>query len=139
VSYFTSTTPDSEHKRARLKLILFLAGSSLYDALVVKQKFAGRETLLRIECAILDARMGDDRAVLVGLVHDVRDVVSAEVYCMLGGGAEGVLSRKVALGVAESAGLGPWFVGLSAGTPSVDSEVKGCLLRTLLEVHMSDP
>ncbi|KAK2467972.1 hypothetical protein APHAL10511_000267 [Amanita phalloides] len=148
VSYFTSTTPDSEHKRVRVKLILFLAGSALYDSSAVRQRLFERAHVLRIEYAILDARSGDHRAVLLNLVQDVRDGVTAEMYCATGGGAEGVLSRTAAMAVAESMGLG-WGMWVAAlfGSPgpgagagaNAGEEVKKRLLRMLLEVHMSDP
>ena len=147
LSYFASTTPDSDHKRARLKLILFLAGSSLYDPLAVESRLDGRTSVLSLESAILQARLGDHRAVLTILVHDVRDARSAELYCTAGGE---VVSRKVAIAVADSCGLGPWASGFFAvaGTGATrqkqdeaDSreEAKRKMLGLLLEVHMSDP
>lgn len=148
ISYFASTTPDSPHKRARLKLILILAGSSLCDTDLLKQKLAKFEGILRIEQVILDARMGDHNAVLLGLVHDVRDFVSAEIYCAVGGGVEGVLERKVALGLGGLQGgeVGKFVNGLfgsSIPPPTVDDgekeEVKKRLMMMLLGVHMRDP
>ncbi|KIL67469.1 hypothetical protein M378DRAFT_191514 [Amanita muscaria Koide BX008] len=145
LSYFSSTTPDSDHKRARLKLILFLAGSSLYDPLAVKSRLEGRTSVLGLEFAILDAKLGDHRSVLTTLVHEIRDTASAELYCTLGGD---VVSRRVAVAVAESCGLQAWTSGLfytaSSGAArskegDIDEEKKQRLLRLLLEVHMNDP
>jgi len=57
LSYFASTTPDSEHKRARLKTILLLAGSSLYDPEVIRQRLLEREKILKLELAIIDGKV----------------------------------------------------------------------------------
>ena len=57
LSYFASTTPDSEHKRARLKTILLLAGSSLYDPEPVRQRLAECEKILKLELAIIDGKV----------------------------------------------------------------------------------
>ncbi|KAF8632341.1 hypothetical protein AX15_001925 [Amanita polypyramis BW_CC] len=145
ISHFASTTPDSESKRARLKLILFLAGSSLYDPVQVKECLSGNEKVLKIEFATLDARLGDHRGVLVNLVHEVGDAVSAEMYCMTGGGGQGIVTRKVAVSLAESGGLEVWVAGLFGGSgvgtrvdKSVDTEERKRLLKLLLEVHVND-
>ncbi|KAF8635349.1 hypothetical protein AX17_003940 [Amanita inopinata Kibby_2008] len=146
LSYFASTTPESEHKRARLKLILFLAGSALYDPLVVKERISGSENLLRLETVIVDGKLGDDQSVLTMLVHDVGDTVSAEVYCVLDGE---VVPKKLAMDVAESCGLGVWVSGLflciggkgedgKQGKKAFSKERKRELLRMLLEVQMND-
>ncbi|KAF8690330.1 hypothetical protein AX14_003009 [Amanita brunnescens Koide BX004] len=148
ISYFASTTPDSPHKRARLKLILILAGSPLYDANLLKQTLAKLEAVLRIECAIVDARRGDHHAVLVALAHDVRDLVSAEMYCAVGGGVDGVFDRKMALslGGVEGGEVGKCVSGLFGGSaPALvedggeKEDEKKRLMRMLLEVYMSDP
>ena len=57
LSYFASTTPDSEHKRARLKLIFMLAGSSLYDPYDAKQQLSGQEKMLNLELAIVNGKV----------------------------------------------------------------------------------
>ena len=57
LSYFTSTTPDSDHKRTRLKTILFLAGSSLYDPEVIRKSLLTQEKLLRLELAIINSKV----------------------------------------------------------------------------------
>lgn len=148
ISYFASTTPDSPHKRARLKLILILARSPLYNANLLKQALAKLEAVLRIECAIVDARRGDHHAVLVALAHDVRDLVSAEMYCAVGGGVEGVFDKKMALslGGVEGGEVGKCVSGLFGGSaPALvedggeKEDEKKRLMRMLLEVYMSDP
>jgi len=57
LSYFASTTPDSEHKRVRLKMILMLAGSSLYDLDAVRQRILERENILKFELAIIEGKV----------------------------------------------------------------------------------
>jgi hypothetical protein len=57
LSYFASTTPDSEHKRTRLKAIVFLQGSSLYDVKAVHSKLEEYSKLLPLETAILEGRV----------------------------------------------------------------------------------
>lgn len=57
LSYFASTTPDSEHKRVRLKTILLLAGSSLYDPEIIRQRLLEREKALKLELAIIDGKV----------------------------------------------------------------------------------
>ena len=57
ISYFASTTPESEHKRARLKTILILAGSSLYDPEIIRQQLLEREKILKFELAIIDGKV----------------------------------------------------------------------------------
>ena len=57
VSYFASTTPESEHKRARLKTILILAGSSLYDPETIRQQLLESEKILKFELAIIDGKV----------------------------------------------------------------------------------
>ena len=123
---------------------MILAGSPLCDTDFLRQKLAKSEGILRIEHVILDARTGDHNAVLVGLVRDVRDFVSAEIYCAVGGGVEGVLERKVALGLGgmEGGEVGKFVNGLFGGStpsPAADEEVKKRLMMMLLEVHMRDP
>ncbi|PFH45293.1 hypothetical protein AMATHDRAFT_82908 [Amanita thiersii Skay4041] len=130
LSYFSSTTPDSEHKRARIKLILFLAGSGIYDVHVVKEQLdavevevEGAGSVLKLESAILDGKLQNHRAVLTTLVHDLRDGTSAETYCTLGG--EAVVPRRVGASVAEACGLGVGWVGLFTSSSAVNEEGMG--------------
>jgi hypothetical protein len=57
ISYFASTTPESEHKRARLKLVLILVGSSLYDPETIRQQLLENEKILKFELAIIDGKV----------------------------------------------------------------------------------
>lgn len=56
-AYFVSTTPDSESKRCRIKTVLFLQGSSLYDLETVKVRLMAHEKMLKLEIAILHAKV----------------------------------------------------------------------------------
>jgi vacuolar protein sorting-associated protein 3 len=55
-------TPDSDHKRVRLKLALMLQGSNFYDLEGARRKLRVQESSLRnllcLETAILDAKVG---------------------------------------------------------------------------------
>jgi hypothetical protein len=57
LSYFASTTPDSEHKRVRLKTVLFLQGSTLYEAEVIRPRLLEHEKVLKLELAIVDGKV----------------------------------------------------------------------------------
>lgn len=57
ISYFASTTPESEHKRARLKTVLMLAGSSFYDPDTIRQQLLEKEKILKFELAIIDGKV----------------------------------------------------------------------------------
>ena len=57
ISYFSSTTPDSESKRIRLKTILFLQGSMLYDPVTVKTRLNDHAKILKLELAILEGKV----------------------------------------------------------------------------------
>ncbi|KAF8878476.1 hypothetical protein CPB84DRAFT_1817502 [Gymnopilus junonius] len=152
LSYFASTTPDSEHKRARLKTILLLAGSSLYDPEAVRERIAECGKILKLELAIIDGKLGRHRSALEILVNDLNDSTSAEAYCTLGGD---IVPPKVAQAIAGDLGLQDWVTvlfglspptkgvnGKGAGpTPvtrlkTVNEELKKELLKILLEVYM---
>ncbi|KAF9530289.1 hypothetical protein CPB83DRAFT_868731 [Crepidotus variabilis] len=151
LSYFASTTPDSEHKRLRLKMILLLAGSSLYDPEAAKRRLQTLKKVLGLEIAIVDGKLAQHRSALQILVHDINDPTSAEAYCALGGD---LVPPKVAQSIAEQCGLQDWATSLfslptaksgstNGGTaPSlsrlktVNSELKKELLKVLLEVYM---
>lgn len=53
LSYFTSTTPESESRNTRLKMALFLQGSDLYDIQPVIQCLQEHKKILSLEVAIL--------------------------------------------------------------------------------------
>ncbi|TCD60728.1 hypothetical protein EIP91_009622 [Steccherinum ochraceum] len=144
-SYFASTTPDSASKHVRLKTMLFLQGSTLYDSQSILAKLKPHEKMLNLEVAIVQARCGDDRAALTTLVHTLRDFVSAEAYCTLGGE---IIPAKVAQSFGERFGLQPWatlFVPVApAGVAvamkrsrTVEDSRKRELARVLLEVYMA--
>jgi hypothetical protein len=56
LSYFASTTPDSEHKRVRLKTVLFLQGSTLYNLKPIKQRLMEHPKVLKLEIAIVHGK-----------------------------------------------------------------------------------
>ncbi|KAJ3569787.1 hypothetical protein NP233_g4825 [Leucocoprinus birnbaumii] len=107
LTYFSSTTPDSPSKRARLKAVFMLSGSGVYDAQRVLDHLASGgsvdggtvEKVLALECAILYGKLGNHAQALESLVHTLCDGTSAEAYCILGGE---VVSAKSALSIAES-------------------------------------
>ncbi|TFK38259.1 hypothetical protein BDQ12DRAFT_735823 [Crucibulum laeve] len=150
LSYLASTTPDSPAKRTRLKTILFLAGSTLYNPLPIRKKLkaAGREKVLGLEEAILEGKIGNHREALFLLVHNLHDSSSAEAYCSLGGS---VVPPKVALNVAENCALDTWGSLFASTTgkkgaatgkverqASISEELKKELLKVLLEVYMTE-
>ncbi|KAH6918190.1 hypothetical protein BKA70DRAFT_1456594 [Coprinopsis sp. MPI-PUGE-AT-0042] len=150
-SYFASTTPESPSKRARLASIMFLAGSRLYDPEIIRERIAEekREKILSLEIALLEGKAGSHRSALTTLARDLNDAASAEAYCNLQGE---FIPPKVAISVAESAGLNQWVEGLAFGSqltgkqkaqsisePKPTDETKSReLLKVLLEVYMSD-
>ncbi|KAI1785956.1 hypothetical protein LXA43DRAFT_1035560 [Ganoderma leucocontextum] len=149
ITYFSSTTPDSESKRTRLKTILFLQGSTLYDPVAVKSRLDDRAKILKLELAILEGKLGNHRSALSILVHDLNDSTSAEAYCTLGGE---VVPAKTAQQIGERSNLQPWaalVIPLAApgkqsrGAPplkrtkTVDEDVKKDLIMVLLEVYMA--
>jgi vacuolar protein sorting-associated protein 3 len=58
LSYFASTTPNSDHKRVRLKTALFLQASTFYDAQNVKELLLPHQKVLCFEIALLDGKVG---------------------------------------------------------------------------------
>ncbi|KAJ6630857.1 hypothetical protein B0H10DRAFT_1983437 [Mycena sp. CBHHK59/15] len=143
-SYFASTTPDSPAKLIRLKSVLFLQGSSLYDAENIRERLLPySKRILTLELAIVDGKLGNHRAALSTLVHDLHDASSAEAYCTLGGD---VIPAKVAQSICADAklGLAMWASGLNGkGRQKTDAGDEGAgkrkeLLRILLEVYMSE-
>ena len=57
LSYFVSTTPDSEHKRARLKTILFLQASTLLDLEVILLRFKKHPGIFSLEIALIEGKV----------------------------------------------------------------------------------
>ncbi|KAH9916048.1 uncharacterized protein B0H18DRAFT_885291 [Fomitopsis serialis] len=150
LSYFASTTPDSPATRTRLKTILFLQGSTLYDPHPIRQRLLEHEKLFRFEIAIVDGKLGEHRSALASLVHDLHDPTSAEIYCTLGGE---IVPPKTAQSLGERFDIQAWAALIAppatpgkAGLPkaqsmsrlvTVDGELKKNLVRILLEVYMS--
>ncbi|KAF8212185.1 hypothetical protein K438DRAFT_1957954 [Mycena galopus ATCC 62051] len=139
--YFAKFTPDSPSKLVRLKTVLFLQGSSLYDAELIRKRLVPRsKRVFSLELAIL----GNHRAALSTLVNDLHDSLSAEAYCTLGGD---VVPGKVIQDICADTtlGLAIWVSGLSSKgrQKTVDVKDEGLvkrkeLLKILLEVYMSD-
>ncbi|KAJ7452354.1 hypothetical protein B0H11DRAFT_2073067 [Mycena galericulata] len=144
-SYFASTTPHSPSKVVRLKAMLFLQGSSMYDAALIRERLVlFSKRILCLELAIVDGKLGNHRAALSTLVNDLHDSSSAEAYCTLGGD---VIPYKDAQAICADAklGLGIWASGFSGKgrQNTVDANDVGAvkrkeLLKILLEVYMSD-
>jgi hypothetical protein len=57
LSYFVSTTPDSEHKRIRLKTILFLQASVLLDLEAILTRFKERSGIFSLEIALIEGKV----------------------------------------------------------------------------------
>jgi hypothetical protein len=57
LSYFASTTPDSEHKQRRLKAIIFLQSSTLYDPSIIRQRLTDDAKELTLELAIVEGKV----------------------------------------------------------------------------------
>lgn len=139
LSYFASTTPDSDSKRVRIKTALFLQASHLYDIKSVYDLLIPYKKVLIFEMAILDGKLGKHRDAISSLVHELHDSTSAEAYCTSGGG---VVPPKLALSILEATpGLEShrtlWSNADTKGG-AVDDELKRSLAKVLLEVYMSD-
>ncbi|KAL0068079.1 hypothetical protein AAF712_004739 [Marasmius tenuissimus] len=137
ISYFASTTPDSEHKRVRLKTTLFLQASSLYDVESIRNRLLPHEKILKFELAILDGKTQNHNSALSNLALDLRDTVTAEAYCALGGE---LIPSKVALSIIEDIpGLQTWKSSpMFSTSKSVDENTKKGLLKVLLGVYMRE-
>lgn len=57
LSYFVSTTPDSEHKRARLKTILFLQASALLDLEAILSRLKEHSGIFSLEIALVEGKV----------------------------------------------------------------------------------
>ena len=57
ISYFASTTPESDHKRARLKMALFLQGSPVYDPNPIRKRLLDVRKVLGFELAIIEGKV----------------------------------------------------------------------------------
>jgi len=57
LSYFVSTTPDSEHKRTRLKTILFLQASALLDLSAILSRLKEHSNIFSLEIALMEGKV----------------------------------------------------------------------------------
>ncbi|KAA1474965.1 hypothetical protein DENSPDRAFT_841652 [Dentipellis sp. KUC8613] len=130
LSYFASTTPDSPAKRARMQAALFLQTSSLYDASAVRARIVPHERILAPELAIVEGKLGNDKAALALLAHTLRDHASAEAYCT----TRSVLPPRAAASFAETLKLANWVLPV----PAADADETRRLLRMLLGIYMAD-
>lgn len=155
--------------RIRLQTVLFLQGSPLYNPQAIRDRLVEHQKILRLELAILDGKvcllllpqaqartddfcysqLGEHRAALTSLVHDLKDTTAAEIYCTLGGE---VVPAKTAQSLGERFSLQAWaslLVPTISGKQrpgaipmsrpvTVDSDLKKSLIRILLEVYLSE-
>lgn len=102
LSYFAFSTPDSKIKNYRLKLCLFLQGSTLYSLSDLRKSIPPQSSplgrLLALERAILHARANEHKPALSILVNELRDYQSAEAYVSLGGS---VVTPKLAREIGD--------------------------------------
>ncbi|KAJ7097878.1 hypothetical protein B0H15DRAFT_945449 [Mycena belliarum] len=142
-SYFASTTPLSPTKLDRLKTVLFLQSSSLYDAQAIRERLAPlSKPTFSLELAIVDGKLGNHRAALSTLVNDLHDGSSAEAYCTLGGD---VIPGKDSQPVCTEFDIGMWasVPGGKSRQTTVDTRgdaasKRNQLLKILLEVYMGN-
>ncbi|KAF8609093.1 hypothetical protein BDV93DRAFT_464075 [Ceratobasidium sp. AG-I] len=135
--YLASSDDMPNEVDARVRLILFLQGSALYNLRTVREKLQGSDVseVLAYERAVVDGKLGHHRKALTTLVHEVHDSVSAEAYCALGGA---VVPSKVAAAVGDRRGMQAYarLVSTSSRTGApVTEEKKRELLRVLMEVY----
>ncbi|KAG8701199.1 hypothetical protein FRC08_004231, partial [Ceratobasidium sp. 394] len=135
--YLASNDDMPNAMDSRVRLALFLQGSSWYNSRAVRKQLEECEfrEVLAYERAIVDGKAGHHRKALTNLVHEVHDSVSAEVYCALGGA---VVPVKVALAVGDRRGLQVHarLVGTSGrNAMPITEEKKRELLKTLMEVY----
>jgi vacuolar protein sorting-associated protein 3 len=57
LSYFASTTPESEHKQTRLKTILFLQGSPYLDLDAIRARIQQHQKILQLEYAVIEGKV----------------------------------------------------------------------------------
>lgn len=143
VSYFLSTTPNSESKHARLKTIMLLQGSKFYDVQLIRERLSPHSGILRTELAIVEGKLENHKSSLSILVHDIHDTVAAKAYCALGGA---ILPSRLTQAIGEQCGLQSWtsVFGLqpatlkNAATTTTDDALKYTLTKILLEVFMNE-
>jgi hypothetical protein len=132
--------------------MFFLQGSDLYDLPPVRRKLDKDEAVsLNFERAIVDGKVCGDlqgpirpvadvhaqlqnhRQALTTLVN-LRDSVSAETYCTLGGT---LIPLRTAQSITEELGIPLWITPLAARKIEVAESKKKELLKILMEVYMS--
>ncbi|KAJ8693452.1 hypothetical protein PTI98_008444 [Pleurotus ostreatus] len=143
--YFASTTPDSDHKRTRLKTIVFLQSSASYDPKLLRERLLSQPKIFTLELAIVEGKLSNHRSALQILANDMRDDISAETYCTLGGQ---VIPPRILRSMADKvdSSLSQWIgLQLPNSTPPItrqnsttDSQLKSDLLKLLLKVYMMD-
>jgi len=130
LAHVAFNTPDTEFKRVRIKLCLFMQGSQLFDVSALKTNLQPWQELLPLEMAILDGKLGNHREALLILVHTLRDSLSAEAYCSLNGN---IIPPRIATAVAERVGLqvmGALLAGGSEGSSAERARARRASLRT---------
>ncbi|KZV92694.1 hypothetical protein EXIGLDRAFT_718145 [Exidia glandulosa HHB12029] len=153
LAYVANDMPDTDAKRQRLKVALFLQGSPIFDIAAVRNDLTKKSDILAFECAILDGKLGQHRAALATLATTLRDASSAEAYCSLNGI---VIPPRLASAVAERAGLQAWAALVNGPKPAsrratlrapsekerrdeaAEDDQKRKLLQILMEVYMND-
>ncbi|KAG8956035.1 hypothetical protein FRC03_011020 [Tulasnella sp. 419] len=152
-----SSLSDMPVVRLRIKMALFLQGSSGYSVFTVRNRVqkSDEHELLGFERAILDGKIGNHKAALTLLVLTVHDSTSAEAYCTSGGEVVSyrvatVGGRQLGLDLRSNLVVSGGVSGLAVsknkagkmernvGTKeAVDESKKKELLRILMEVHMA--
>ncbi|KAG9050608.1 hypothetical protein FS837_004133 [Tulasnella sp. UAMH 9824] len=156
LSYLTRLV-DRQHALTRIKLALFLQGSTLYEVEAIRSQLedGGNKGFFPLETAIVYGRIGNHDAALSILVHSLKDSTTAEAYCTLGGD---VVPPKVASAVAQQMGVDAWGQLVTASSPGsgfgtaaarattagrstsvrapVSEDAKKALIATLMRVYM---
>lgn len=57
LAYFVLTTPDSDHKRTRLKTILFLQASALLDLGAILLRLKEHSNIFPLEIALMEGKV----------------------------------------------------------------------------------
>ncbi|KAG8883192.1 hypothetical protein FRB99_004611, partial [Tulasnella sp. 403] len=109
-----ASSPTSEHLQTRIKLALFLQGSTGYDVPQVLERLEKEDEdgLFAFEKAIVHGKLGNHEPALTLLVRTIRDPTTAEAYCTLGGE---VIPSKVAIAVSSKMELEPWGQLVASG------------------------
>ncbi|KAI6029783.1 hypothetical protein BKA83DRAFT_4223100 [Pisolithus microcarpus] len=157
LSYFVSTTPDSQSKRARIKALLALQatlvsseaeGEALAKRVQERIVEGGWEKVLGLEVAVLHSKLSEPSVVLRTL-HSLRDSVTAEAYAS-SAGVYGVISPRTGASAAEGCELADWakwFVKavedrnlavMRAKSANLGGQPPSEMLKILLQVYTED-